>query len=76
MLGTGEDDRVDVAEPFVYLGDSTTFTTLMSTRHEPIASAVYLQNIGTVEVDGSRRERGAREIRALPINEYSGGGES
>jgi hypothetical protein len=38
-----------------------------------MASAVYRQNIGTVEVEESRRERGARDIKALPMKEYSDG---
>lgn len=74
--GTGEDERVEADEPLACLEDNTTFKILMSTRHDPIASAVYRQNIGTVEVDESRRERVARDIKAFPMNEYSGGGMS
>lgn len=72
--GAGEDDRVDVAELLVRLEENTTFTIFISTRHEPIASAVYLQNMGTTEVDESRRDSGAIEIMALPMKEYSGEG--
>lgn len=74
--GTGEEERVEEDDPFKYLAERTTFTTLMSTRHEPMASAVYRQKIGTVDVDDNLRESGASEIRAFPIKEYSGGGES
>jgi len=73
----GDDGRVDAADPLALrLGGMMTLTTLRSTRHEPIASAVYLQKIGTVDVEGNLRESGAREIKALPMKEYSGGGES
>lgn len=74
--GTGDDDRVDEVELFRCLAESTTLTIFMSTRQEPIASDVYRQKIGTVEVEDSRRARGARDIKAFPIKEYSGGGES
>lgn len=74
--GTGEEARVDADDALAYLDASIALTSLISMRHEPIASAVYLQKMGTVDDDDSRRERGAREIRALPIKEYSGGGES
>jgi hypothetical protein len=53
-----------------------TFDSLSSMRHEPMASAVYLQNTGAVQVEDKRRQRGARETRAFPMNENSGGGES
>lgn len=72
MPGTGEEARVETAEPCLLEG--ITLTILISTRHEPIASAVYLQNMGTVDVDDSLRESGASDIRALPMKEYSGGG--
>ena len=72
--GTGEEERVEVVE-FGCLGVIITLTILMSTRQEPIASAVYRQNMGTTEVEESRRDRGASEIRAFPTKEYSGGGE-
>jgi hypothetical protein len=74
--GTGEADRVGGVEPFRYFADGTTLVILMSIRHEPIASAVYRQNIGTVEFEDSRRARGVSDIKALPMKEYSGGGES
>lgn len=53
-----------------------TLEILISTRHDPIASAVYRQNIGTTDVDDIRRDRGASDKRALPMNENCGGGES
>jgi hypothetical protein len=78
ITGAGEDERVparvDGVDPFRYLGETTTFTTLISTRHEPIASAVYRQKMGTVLLELSLLESGARLTRAFPINEYSGGG--
>lgn len=74
--GTGEADRVEGAEPFRCFMDGTTLDIFMSIRHEPIASAVYRQNIGTVEFEDSRRPSGASDIKALPMKEYSGGGES
>jgi hypothetical protein len=74
--GTGEEERVEVEVEFgVCLGVIITLTILMSTRQEPIASAVYLQKIGITEVEESRRDRGASEIRAFPTKEYYGGGE-
>ena len=76
MPGTGEDARVDEDDPLRCLEDKTTLTILMSTRHDPIASAVYRQKIGTVEVEDSRRDKVASDINAFPMNEYSGGGES
>ena len=72
--GEGEDARVELAEELACLGDNTTFAIFNSTLHEPIASAVYRQKIGTMDVEESRRARGANETKALPINEYSGGG--
>jgi hypothetical protein len=74
--GTGEADRVEGVEPFRCFTDGTTLDILMSIRHEPMASAVYRQNIGTVEVEDKRRASGASENKALPMKEYSGGGES
>ncbi len=74
--GTGEDDRVEVLDALAWRGERMTFEILISMRHEPIASEVYLQKIGTMEVDDRRRDRGARDISELPMNEYSGGGES
>jgi hypothetical protein len=74
--GIGEDGRVEAADLLACFSDKTTLTILMSIRHEPIASAVYLQKIGTVEVDESRRESGASDINELPMKEYSGGGVS
>ena len=74
--GDGEDARDDGNDPLRYLEDRTTLTILMSTRHEPIASAVYRQKIGTVEVEDNRRDKVASEIKAFPMKEYSGGGES
>ena len=76
VFGAGDEDRVDTLDPLVRRVGGVTLTILMSTRHEPIASAVYRQNIGTVEDDDIRRARGVKEIRALPMNEYSGGGDS
>jgi hypothetical protein len=38
--GTGEEDRVEVAEAVRCLLDMATLTSFMSIRHEPIASAV------------------------------------
>jgi hypothetical protein len=73
--GTGEDERVEVVEFGVCLGVIVTLTILMSTRQDPIASAVYRQKIGTTEAEESRRDKGASEIRAFPTKEYSGGGE-
>lgn len=72
----GEEARVDADDALAYLEDSIALTSLISTRQEPIASAVYLQKIATVEEDDNRRDSGASEIRALPMKEYSGGGES
>ena len=69
MPGTGDDDRVEVVEVLACLGERTTFAILISTRQDPIASAVYLQKIGTVDEDDSRRERGANDKRAVPMNE-------
>ena len=74
--GAGDDDRVGGDEKFAYLEDRTTLTTLMSIRQEPIASAVYLQKIGAVDMEDIFRDRVASERSALPIKEYSGGGES
>ena len=72
--GRGEDDLVEAPEPGCRLG-GVTLRIRRSIRHDPIASAVYRQNMGTVEVDDNRRETGDKETRALPINEYIGGGE-
>lgn len=66
--GRGEDDLVEVPEPGYRLGEET-LRIRRSIRHEPIASAVYRQNIGTIEVDDNRRETGAKETRALPMKE-------
>ena len=74
--GAGEPDRVEGEEPFRYLDGTTTFMILMSMRQDPMASAVYRQKIGTVLVDDSLRDSGASEMRAFPMNEYSGGGDS
>jgi hypothetical protein len=74
--GTGEVDRVEGLDSFAYFAGRVTLITRMSIRQDPMASAVYRQNIGTVDVEESRRERGARDISAFPMNEYSGGGES
>jgi hypothetical protein len=74
--GIGEEERVDAADLLVCLSDNITLIILMSTRHEPMASAVYRQNIGTVEVDESRRDSGASDSNELPMKEYSGGGVS
>ena len=74
--GAGEDDRVEAADPFRNLGGKTTLRTFMSMRHDPMASAVYRQKIGTVDEEGSRRDRETREMSALPMNEYEGGGKS
>lgn len=52
------------------------FTSFKSMRQEPIASAVYRQNIGAVQVEDIWRKSGARETKAFPMNEYSGAGES
>lgn len=39
--GTGEDERVDGDDcELRYFGDNTTLTTLISTRHDPMASEV------------------------------------
>ena len=69
MPGTGDVARVEVAEALAYLGDRTTFEILISMRHEPIASAVYLQNMGTTEEDDSLLDRDAKESNAFPMNE-------
>ena len=74
--GMGDDARVEAADPVDFRGGTSTFTTLISIRHEPIASAVYLQKIGAIHVDDILRESGARDTSALPMKEYSGGGES
>jgi len=74
--GMGEEGRVDGVDLLECLSDNITLTILMSTRHEPMASAVYRQNIGTVEVDESRRDSGASDINEFPTKEYSGGGVS
>lgn len=75
--GMGDDGLVDAADPLALrFGGNTTLTTFRSTRQDPMASAVYRQKIGMVEVDDNRRDKGARETRALPIKEKSGGGES
>jgi len=71
--GMGEEGRVDGVDLLECLSDNITLTILMSTRHEPMASAVYRQNIGTVE---SRRDSGASDINEFPTKEYSGGGVS
>lgn len=76
MLGTGEDDRLWTADPPGDLTGGSTFCTLMSTLHDPIASAVYRQKIGSVAVVDSFLERQASETRAFPMKEYSGGGDS
>ena len=72
--GRGEDDLVEVPEPGCRLGGAT-LRIRRSIRHDPMASAVYRQNMGTIEVDDNRREIGARETSALPMKEYRGGGE-
>ena len=74
--GTGDEDRVEVLEELACLGDKMTLAILISMRHEPIASAVYRQKIGMTDEDDRRRDRGASGTSALPMNEYSGGGES
>lgn len=74
--GAGEDDLVEEAEPLAYLEDNVMLTTFTSTRQEPMASAVYLQKIGTVDVLDNFLYKGARDMRAFPMKEYSGGGES
>ena len=70
----GEEARVEVVEPF--FDGLTTLTTRRSTRQEPIASAVYRQKMGSVTVEDRLLDRGARDTRAFPMKEYSGGGES
>lgn len=50
--------------------------TLMSIRQEPIASAVYRQKMGAVQVDEKRRDNGASETIAFPMKEYPDGGGS
>ena len=72
----GDDARVEAADPLPRFGGMVTTPTLISTRQDPIASEVYRQKIGTVEVADNRLDNGAREMRAFPINEYSGGGDS
>lgn len=57
------------AAPFVYLVGKTTLTTFTSIRHEPMASAVYLQKIGATQVDDMPRDSGANDMVALPIKE-------
>jgi hypothetical protein len=74
--GAREEGRVEAVDSVVCPVDTATLMILISIRHEPMASAVYLQNIGTVDVDENLRERGANEINALPMNEYSGKGVS
>jgi hypothetical protein len=75
-LGIGDDDLVEETDPPPLRGGSSIFTILMSTRHDPIASEVYLQNIGTTDVEQSRLYIEESEIIALPMKEYSGGGQS
>jgi hypothetical protein len=72
--GAGDAGRVDTGVPC--FDACNTLEILMSTRHEPIASAVYRQNIGTTDVEDSLRDSGASDKRALPMNENCGGGES
>jgi hypothetical protein len=72
----GEDALVEVVDPLDFLTGTVTFATLTSTRHDPIASEVYRQNMGTVEVAESLLESGANEINAFPIKEYAGAGSS
>lgn len=72
----GEDALVETLDPLRLLGGGVTLAILISTLQEPMASAVYRQKMGTVEVDESRLERGASDTRAFPIKEYSGAGES
>jgi len=72
--GAGDPGRVDTG--VLCFDACRTLEILMSTRQEPIASAVYRQNIGTTDVEDSRRDRGARDRRALPMNEKCGGGDS
>jgi hypothetical protein len=66
--GKGEDDLVEAAEPACRFGGAM-LRIRRSIRHDPIASAVYRQNIGTIEVNDNRRETGAKETKALPMKE-------
>jgi hypothetical protein len=75
-LGIGEDERLVEVEPPNDFNGWVTVATLISIRHDPIASAVYRQKIGAVLVDEKRRDKGARETIAFPINEYPEGGGS
>jgi hypothetical protein len=76
LLSTGDEALVEADDAIAYFAGGITLTSLISTRHDPIASAVYLQKMGTVDTDESFLESGASEISALPMNENSGGGES
>ena len=69
MPGTGDEDRVEVAEAFACFGERTTLAILTSIRQVPMASAVYLQKMGTTDDDESRRDRDARGSKALPMKE-------
>ena len=72
--GIGDEALIGGPEPLTSLDGVTTFTTFSSMRHDPIASAVYLQKIGAIQVDDIRRDRGAKETIAFPINEKSRAG--
>ena len=67
-LGIGEEARVDGPDPLSLVG-RVVFMTFNSIRQEPIASAVYLQKIGAIQVDDILRDKGARETKAFPMKE-------
>ena len=69
VTGTGEDARVEVLEAFGCFDGTTTLAIFTSMRHEPMASAVYLQKIGTMEEHVNRRDNGASDRSALPMKE-------
>ena len=76
VCGSDTGARPGDAAPLVceYFVGNTTFDTRISIRHDPIASDVYRQRIGAVQEEDSFRDKGPREMRALPINEYAGAG--
>ena len=73
-VGAGDEARVEVLEPPTRLPAWVTLTILMSTRHDPIASAVYRQNMGIVDDEDNLRDSGANDTSALPTKLKIGGG--
>lgn len=67
--GRGDDDRVEGAEPLGELPAGRGMATFISIRHEPMASAVYRQKMGNVDVDETFRPSGASDTSALPMKE-------